>query len=105
VEMVSVAGCFSLCFILIIYFLRRHSWCAIGEGSFLNVAVHRFSLERAARKVANVSDGSEISLDDVEYHLEQCFRCLYDVSKCKNRYFQHHKCNQVCLLEIFSSVD
>ncbi|OQV24649.1 Calcineurin-binding protein cabin-1 [Hypsibius exemplaris] len=79
-------------------YLGGHSWCTVGDGGFLHMSIQKLSHERFFLRQPNPKvPQTKLSLDDIEFQLEQCFRCLYDVSKGKNRYFQHHKCTQVKL--------
>lgn len=83
-----------------VFLVVRHEWCTAAGGSFLHLAIERLSEELVLRmEDEGVSD---IPTADIEYDMEQCFYCLYGLTKNKNRYLQNHSALQVgfllCLL-------
>ena len=72
----------------------RHSWCTLNDGVFIHLAVDRF-LSELLIKEEGKKDNSEIPREDIEYDLDQCFHCLYGVTKSKSRYLQHHNAKTV----------
>ncbi|XP_055333033.1 LOW QUALITY PROTEIN: calcineurin-binding protein cabin-1-like [Paramacrobiotus metropolitanus] len=77
-------------------YLGGHNWCTVGNGQLLHVAVERLCKEFAKRRNEETEDHA-IPTADIEYDLDQCFSCLYGLTKNTDRYVQFHNANKVDL--------